>query len=151
VGEPHRWKAPRVAGSASSSRSGARSGLGVAEEGVTRERGVGIRGATAGSEVRLVREHAAERCHAPTRVSPPKRVGRRETPGSSVFWSRVRARAPRARRKPRRDADNARGAGARSQEVGSRSRSYASRSCSGASRKADPGQHELARSKSSRR
>jgi len=87
----------------------------------------------------------SKRCCAPNPEGPPKRVRRRETPGPPVSWSRVQARWPRARRKPRRDAGSSRGAGTRSQAVGSRSRSYASRSFSAASRKADHRKDELAR------
>jgi len=50
--------------------------------------------------------------------SPPKRAGRRETPGSPVSWSRVHACEPRARRESRRDAGSSRGAGARVWKVG---------------------------------
>jgi len=48
--------------------------------------------ATGVSEVRLDRERPEEGCRASTREGPPKRIGRRETPGSPVSWSRVQAR-----------------------------------------------------------
>lgn len=48
--------------------------------------------ATGVPEVRLDREHAEDECRAPTRGSPPKRIRRRETPGSPVPWPRVQAR-----------------------------------------------------------
>jgi hypothetical protein len=77
---------------------------------------------------RGVRGTAGRKCEeeerpAPTRSGPPKRIGRRETPGPPVSWSWVQVHWPRARRKPRRDAGSERGAGARSRVVGSRSRS----------------------------
>jgi hypothetical protein len=55
---------------------------------------------------------------ASTRGSPPKRIGRRETPGPPVSGSRVQARRPRARRKPRRYAGSKRGTGTRSRSSG---------------------------------
>jgi hypothetical protein len=55
---------------------------------------------------------------ASTRASPPKRIGRRETPGPPVSGSRVQARRPRARRKPRRDAGSTPGTGTRSRSSG---------------------------------
>jgi hypothetical protein len=41
-----------------------------------------------------------------------------ETPGPPVSWSRVQARRPRARRKPRKDAGSTRGTGTRSRSSG---------------------------------
>jgi len=61
---------------------------------------------------------AGETNRASTRRSPPKRIGHREMPGPPVSWSRVQARRPRARRKPRRDAGNTRGTGTRSRSSG---------------------------------
>jgi len=61
---------------------------------------------------------AGETNRASTRRSPPKRIGRRETPGPPVSWSRVQARRPRARRKPRRDAGSTQGTGTRSRGSG---------------------------------
>jgi len=128
VGVPRRWKAPRVVELVSSSRRDEGSGLGKPggwRHAKVRRRKLGSDGGVNGTARSGARR--TRRC-APTRESPPKRIRRRETPGSPVSWSRVQARRPRARRKPRRDAGSSRGAGTRSQAVGSRSRSYASRS-----------------------
>lgn len=66
----------------------------------------------------LGRERAEQNAASPTRADPPKRIGRHETPGSPVPWRRVQVRVPRARREPRRDAGNTRGAGARCRSSG---------------------------------
>jgi len=126
VNVPHRWKAPRVVESVSSSRRDEGSGLGVQVDHLVRKREGEAwmrQGCQRSGSIGSARRNE---CRAPTRRSPPKRIRRRETPGSPVPWPRVQARWPRARRKPRRDAGSSRGAGARIQEVGSRSRSYAS-------------------------
>jgi len=87
-------------------------------ERLARKRGAGDTGATGVSEVRFVRERSEEQRREPTWRNPPKRIGRRETQGSPVSWSRVQARESRARRKPRRDTGSSRGMGARSRGSG---------------------------------
>jgi len=83
---------------------------------------------------------------------PTKAVGRRETLDPPVSWSRVQARRPRARRKPRRDAGNSRGTGARKSGSGKQqSVVRIVRSLSAASRKTNRRPGGLARSRSLRR
>jgi len=110
---PQRWKASRVERVVSSSRRDEDIGLGKpirtgsakalpARIGSDR----GVRGTT--------RSRALGR-NTPrvNSTSPPKRIRHRETPGPPVSWSRVQARGPWARRKPRRETGSSRGAGTR--------------------------------------
>jgi len=79
--------------------------------------------AAQGGSDRGVRGTARRKCEEETRLvwiraSPLKRIRRRETPDSPVFWSWVQAYGSKARREPRRDAGSQWGASARSWSSG---------------------------------
>lgn len=113
------WKAPRVASIVRSSRTGEASGLGNLEQRAHRESaGATVQERQGCQRLGSTRSDGRTGRITNLRRSPPKRIRRRETPVSPVSRSRVQARWPRARRKPRREAGKARDAGARYSDRG---------------------------------
>jgi len=115
---PYRGKASRVAAIVLSSRRDGESGLGNLGSWRPAKAERRRHGSDRGVR-RAVRTGALGRTTPRANLAnPPKRIGRRETQGSPVSWSRVQARESRARRKPRRDTGSSRGMGARSRGSG---------------------------------